>query len=252
MEQYLEGVDVVDDASKIKMATRYLKDTASLCEEFRLRKLKHPDYKRDRWAKTELERREVQDLATLMLHRKPRPWIETLHRRTVQCRNDQKGKGTNIREAQPSTVVKVYALRVIPMRLITLCRLMKPSAGKSTLQRDVERLRRSIERTTCDSVSVPAYSLDFKVVSWVGIFSIRVRLIPMSVLLHFLLCILVVGKTFLGKHEAGMLRNGANTPFRPCNSRNGFKPEQAFSICGNKAIETDEGSSKVGVRITRR
>ncbi|GJZ53761.1 hypothetical protein Tco_0608646 [Tanacetum coccineum] len=31
MEQYLEGVDVVDDASKIKMATRYLKDTASLC-----------------------------------------------------------------------------------------------------------------------------------------------------------------------------------------------------------------------------
>nr|GEW28756.1 hypothetical protein [Tanacetum cinerariifolium] len=29
MEQYLEGVNVVDDASKIKMATRYLKDTAS-------------------------------------------------------------------------------------------------------------------------------------------------------------------------------------------------------------------------------
>nr|GEZ16651.1 putative retrotransposon Gag domain, aspartic peptidase domain protein [Tanacetum cinerariifolium] len=30
MEQYLEGVNVVDDASKIKMATRYLKDTAAL------------------------------------------------------------------------------------------------------------------------------------------------------------------------------------------------------------------------------
>nr|GEX43770.1 putative retrotransposon Gag domain, nucleotide-binding alpha-beta plait domain protein [Tanacetum cinerariifolium] len=30
MEQYLEGVNVVDDASKIKMATRYLKDTATL------------------------------------------------------------------------------------------------------------------------------------------------------------------------------------------------------------------------------
>nr|GFB06516.1 hypothetical protein [Tanacetum cinerariifolium] len=29
MEQYLEGVNVVDDASKIKMATRYLKDTAA-------------------------------------------------------------------------------------------------------------------------------------------------------------------------------------------------------------------------------
>nr|GFA50864.1 hypothetical protein [Tanacetum cinerariifolium] len=30
MKQYLEGVNVVDDASKIKMATRYLKDTAAL------------------------------------------------------------------------------------------------------------------------------------------------------------------------------------------------------------------------------
>nr|GFC50436.1 putative retrotransposon Gag domain, aspartic peptidase domain protein [Tanacetum cinerariifolium] len=30
MEQYLEGVNVVDDASKIKMATGYLKDTAAL------------------------------------------------------------------------------------------------------------------------------------------------------------------------------------------------------------------------------
>ncbi|GKB81757.1 putative retrotransposon gag domain, aspartic peptidase domain protein [Tanacetum coccineum] len=30
MELYLEGVNVVDDAPKIKMATRYLKDTASL------------------------------------------------------------------------------------------------------------------------------------------------------------------------------------------------------------------------------
>ncbi|GJT14832.1 putative retrotransposon gag domain, aspartic peptidase domain protein [Tanacetum coccineum] len=30
MEQYLEGVNVVDDAFKIKMATRYLKDTAAL------------------------------------------------------------------------------------------------------------------------------------------------------------------------------------------------------------------------------
>ncbi|GKC73685.1 putative retrotransposon gag domain, aspartic peptidase domain protein [Tanacetum coccineum] len=30
MEQYLEGVKVVDDASNIKMATRYLKDTAAL------------------------------------------------------------------------------------------------------------------------------------------------------------------------------------------------------------------------------
>nr|GEX53112.1 putative reverse transcriptase domain-containing protein [Tanacetum cinerariifolium] len=30
MEQYLEGVNVVDDASKIKLATRYLKDTAIL------------------------------------------------------------------------------------------------------------------------------------------------------------------------------------------------------------------------------
>nr|GEY55075.1 hypothetical protein [Tanacetum cinerariifolium] len=30
MEQYMEGINVVDDASKIKMATRYLKDTTAL------------------------------------------------------------------------------------------------------------------------------------------------------------------------------------------------------------------------------
>ncbi|GJS37645.1 hypothetical protein Tco_0536027 [Tanacetum coccineum] len=30
MEQYMEGVNIVDDASKIKTTTRYLKDTAAL------------------------------------------------------------------------------------------------------------------------------------------------------------------------------------------------------------------------------
>nr|GEX51416.1 hypothetical protein [Tanacetum cinerariifolium] len=30
MEQYLEGINVVDVASKIKMETRYLKDTTTL------------------------------------------------------------------------------------------------------------------------------------------------------------------------------------------------------------------------------
>nr|GEX80310.1 hypothetical protein [Tanacetum cinerariifolium] len=131
MEQYLEGVNVVDDASKIKMATRYLKDTAALwwrrrhgdierCtatidtwagfvtdfkKQFypenakneaksRLRKLKQsgtireyakefttlvleiPElsdqdslfYFLDGWAKKELERRGVQDLATTIAH----------------------------------------------------------------------------------------------------------------------------------------------------------------------------------------
>nr|GEW25571.1 hypothetical protein [Tanacetum cinerariifolium] len=88
IEQYLEGVNVVDDASKIKMATRYLKDTAS-----RLHKLKQSRMIREYgkefttlvleilelsdqeylfyffdglqgWAKTELEQRGIQDLFT--------------------------------------------------------------------------------------------------------------------------------------------------------------------------------------------
>ncbi|GKC50074.1 putative retrotransposon gag domain, aspartic peptidase domain protein [Tanacetum coccineum] len=104
MEQYLEGVNVVDDASKIKMATRYLKDTAALWwrrrygdiergtatidtwAEFvadfkkqfypenaknkaksQLRKLKQSGRYR-RWAKSELERRGVQDLSTAIAH----------------------------------------------------------------------------------------------------------------------------------------------------------------------------------------
>nr|GFB35009.1 hypothetical protein [Tanacetum cinerariifolium] len=134
MEQYLEGVNVVDDASKIKMATRYLKDTAALWwrrwhgdiergtttidtwagfvadfktqfypknakneAKSRLRKLKQfgtiREYVKEfstlvleipklsdqdslfyfldglqGWAKTELERRGVQDLATAIAH----------------------------------------------------------------------------------------------------------------------------------------------------------------------------------------
>ena len=134
MEQYLEGVKITDDDSKIKMATRYLKDTAALwwrrrygdiergtCtintwadfvvelkKQFypenakneaksRLRKLKQSGTIRDYvkefttlvleipelsdqdslfyfldglqgWAKTELERRGVQDLATAIAH----------------------------------------------------------------------------------------------------------------------------------------------------------------------------------------
>ncbi|GJS21720.1 hypothetical protein Tco_0450352 [Tanacetum coccineum] len=60
MEQYLKGVNVVDDASKIKMATRYLKDTATLWWRRR-----YGDIER---AKTELERRGVQNLSTAIAH----------------------------------------------------------------------------------------------------------------------------------------------------------------------------------------
>ncbi|GJS50692.1 putative retrotransposon gag domain, aspartic peptidase domain protein [Tanacetum coccineum] len=106
MEQYLEGVNVVDDASKIKMATRYLKDTAALWwrrrmlrtrKKSQLHKLKQSETMREYvkefttlvlenpelsdqdslfyfldglqgWAKTELERRGVQDLSTAIAH----------------------------------------------------------------------------------------------------------------------------------------------------------------------------------------
>ncbi|GJW19631.1 ATP-binding cassette subfamily C member 8 [Tanacetum coccineum] len=94
MEQYLEGVNVVDDASKIMMATRYLKDTAALWwrsrygdiergtetidtwaefvadfkKQFYPKNTKNEAKSRLRWAKTELERRGVQDLSTAIAH----------------------------------------------------------------------------------------------------------------------------------------------------------------------------------------
>ncbi|GJT57578.1 hypothetical protein Tco_0992632 [Tanacetum coccineum] len=92
MEQYLEGVNMVDDASKIKMATRYLKDTAALWWRLRYGDIKREYVKEfttlvleipelsdqdslfyfldglQGWAKTKLERRGVQDLSTAIAH----------------------------------------------------------------------------------------------------------------------------------------------------------------------------------------
>nr|GEX75652.1 uncharacterized protein [Tanacetum cinerariifolium] len=56
------GVNMVDDASKIKMATRYLKDTATLWWRRRFEDIERG------WAKMELERRGVQDLSTAIDH----------------------------------------------------------------------------------------------------------------------------------------------------------------------------------------
>ncbi|GJU13413.1 putative retrotransposon gag domain, aspartic peptidase domain protein [Tanacetum coccineum] len=97
MEQYLEGVNVVDDASKIKMVTRYLKDNAALWWRSRygdiergtatidtwaefvadFKKQLYPENAKNEaksrlrlqgWAKTELEQRGVQDLSTAIAH----------------------------------------------------------------------------------------------------------------------------------------------------------------------------------------
>ncbi|GKB34710.1 hypothetical protein Tco_0879652 [Tanacetum coccineum] len=86
MEQYLKGVNMVDDASKIKMATRYLKDSQRYAGDIgmeisskneaksQLRKLKQSGTIREyvkeftTLAKTELEQREVQDLSTAIAH----------------------------------------------------------------------------------------------------------------------------------------------------------------------------------------
>ncbi|GKD20860.1 putative retrotransposon gag domain, aspartic peptidase domain protein, partial [Tanacetum coccineum] len=51
MEQYLEGVNMVDDASKIKMATRYLKDTAALWWRRRYGDIERGTTTIDTWAK---------------------------------------------------------------------------------------------------------------------------------------------------------------------------------------------------------
>ncbi|GJX55553.1 putative retrotransposon gag domain, aspartic peptidase domain protein, partial [Tanacetum coccineum] len=50
MEQYLEGVNVVDDASKVKMVTRYLKDTAALWWRRRYGDIERGTYTIDTWA----------------------------------------------------------------------------------------------------------------------------------------------------------------------------------------------------------
>ncbi|GJR30116.1 putative retrotransposon gag domain, aspartic peptidase domain protein [Tanacetum coccineum] len=78
MEQYMEGVNIVDDASKIKTATRYLKDTMTLWWRRRYEDIKRDLSDQDSlfyfldglqgWAKTELERRGVQDLAMAIAH----------------------------------------------------------------------------------------------------------------------------------------------------------------------------------------
>ncbi|GJV02082.1 putative retrotransposon gag domain, aspartic peptidase domain protein [Tanacetum coccineum] len=177
MEQYLEGVNVVDHASKIKMETRYLKDTAALWwrrrygdinrgtatidtwTEFvadfknqfypenamneaksRLRKLKQSGTIREYvkefttlvleipklfdqdslfyfldglqgWAKTELERRRVQDLSTAIAH--VAALIDFSTRRDSSKPKDKKvnqEKGGGEKNAQP----KVDATRKPP------------------------------------------------------------------------------------------------------------------------------------------
>ncbi|GKE10456.1 hypothetical protein Tco_1414007 [Tanacetum coccineum] len=50
MEQYLEGVNVVDDASKIKMGTRYLKDTVALWWRCRYGDIERGTATIDTWA----------------------------------------------------------------------------------------------------------------------------------------------------------------------------------------------------------
>ncbi|GKC09182.1 putative retrotransposon gag domain, aspartic peptidase domain protein [Tanacetum coccineum] len=179
MEQYLEGVNMVDDTSKIKMATRYLKDTAALWwrrrygdiergtatidtwAEFvadfkkqfypenakneaksRLRKLKQSGTIREYvkefttlvleipelsdqdslfyfldglqgWAKTELERRGVQDLSTAIAHAEA--LIDFSTRRDSSKPKDKKvnqEKGGGEKNAQP----KVDAARKPPTR----------------------------------------------------------------------------------------------------------------------------------------
>nr|GEU48103.1 hypothetical protein [Tanacetum cinerariifolium] len=113
--QYVEGVSVVDDASKIKMATRYLKDTAALWISRRssiqrmLRTRRRVDFVNSsnsrqyrRWAKTELERREVQDLSTAIAHAEA--LIEFSTRRESCKPKDQKvnhEKGGGEKNAQP-------------------------------------------------------------------------------------------------------------------------------------------------------
>nr|GEV41651.1 putative Gag-polypeptide of LTR copia-type [Tanacetum cinerariifolium] len=62
MEQYMEGVNIVDDASKIKTVMRYLEDTTRYGGDVGMEISNE--------AKTELERRGVQDLATAIAHAK--------------------------------------------------------------------------------------------------------------------------------------------------------------------------------------
>ncbi|GJX26684.1 actin-related protein 9 [Tanacetum coccineum] len=90
------GVNVVDDASKIKKATRYLKDTETLWWRRRYRDIERG------WAKTELERRGVQDLSTAIAYAEA--LIEFSMRRESSKPKDRKvnhEKGRGEKNAQP-------------------------------------------------------------------------------------------------------------------------------------------------------
>ncbi|GJR85442.1 cytochrome P450 78A7-like protein [Tanacetum coccineum] len=128
IEKYLEGVNVVDDASQIKMTTRYLKDTAALWwrrrygdiqrgtavintwaefvadlkKQLYLENAKKEEKSRLRWAKTELERQGVQDLSTAIAHAEA--LIDFSTRRESSKPKDQKvnqEKGEGEKNAQP-------------------------------------------------------------------------------------------------------------------------------------------------------
>ncbi|GJX77241.1 RNA-directed DNA polymerase, eukaryota, reverse transcriptase zinc-binding domain protein [Tanacetum coccineum] len=147
MEQYLEGVKVVDDASNIKMATRYLKDTAALWWRRRYADIERGTATINTWAEfvadfkkqfypenakneaksrflklkqsetireyTKLERRGVQDLSMVIAH--VEVLIDFSTRRDSSKPKDKKvnqDKGGGEKNAQP----KVDAARKPPTR----------------------------------------------------------------------------------------------------------------------------------------
>nr|GEV65398.1 hypothetical protein CTI12_AA187700 [Tanacetum cinerariifolium] len=118
MEQYLEGVNVVDGASKIKMVTRYLKDNAVLWWRRRYGDIKRGTTTIDTWAKFVADfkkqfypknakneaksRLRVQDLSTAIAHAEA--LIDFSTRRESSKPKDQKAnqeKGGVENNAQP-------------------------------------------------------------------------------------------------------------------------------------------------------
>ncbi|GJV83150.1 putative retrotransposon gag domain, aspartic peptidase domain protein [Tanacetum coccineum] len=264
MEQYLEGVNVVDDASKIKMETRYLKDTATAIREYvkefttlvlEIPELSDQDslfYFLDGlqgWAKTELERCRVQDLSTAIAHAEALIDFSTRmdsSKPKDKKVNQEKGGGEN--NAQP----KVDATREDGGAEGCRKRLgINATKGSGTIKavnssakaihgvaKDV-RAKIGEWEGTIDLSVVPMD--DFKVVLGLE-FLDNVRAFPIQFANS--LCILDGGKTCMVSTERDA-KSGAKT-LSAMQFKKGFNKSEPCYLAVTR-LETDEGSSKVEV-----
>nr|GEV01859.1 hypothetical protein [Tanacetum cinerariifolium] len=266
------GVNVVDDASKIKMATRYLKDTAALWWRRR-----HGDIEQG-WAKTELELRGVQDIATAITYVEAlidfntrRDSFKPKIKRARDFRKKASLNGMSAHEDEDASnggsmgsvrilnaiKVKTKVLKVIRKGLqyveatingVKVCALVFSGATHNFVAvNEAERLGINATKGSGTIKAVGTIDLsvvsmdDFKVVLGLE-FLDKVRAFPMSFANS--LCILDGGKTCIVSTEPDA-KSGSKT-LSAMQFKKGFNKNEPCYLAVTR-LETDEGSSKVEV-----